>query len=446
MHSAKLTIAKFLSVLIVACGLQHAVYSQENSPYSRYGLGDIVPKSNIVSRGMGGIAAGISDYQYVNFINPASYANLKATVFDIGFEVDTRTLKSTDPPAKFSATNTTISYLQLAFPIKMEKANKKDIFWGLNIGLRPVSKINYKILKRERLPGIDSLQTIFQGNGGLNETFLGTAISIKGFNIGVNGGYRFGKKDYSTLLTFINDTVQYARSNTETNSNFGGLFINGGIQYELRMRNKKKNVERILRFGAYGSMKQTMSANKDETVESIFYDASGNKIRIDSVYENNIKGEVVYPSSLGVGISYQTLNWLFGVDYETTKWEDYRYFDKTDLVQNSWKIRAGTEYFPLKGNTSFKKYFSFVKYRFGLYYGADYLKITNTLPEFGFSFGAGFPLKLRKSYYETQNSILNTGFEFGSRGDKKSNIRESTFRISIGLSLSDLWFGRQKYQ
>src|SRR5438046_248995 len=116
MHSAKLTIAKFLSVLFGACGLQHAVYSQENSPYSRYGLGDIAPKSNIVSRGMGGISAGTSDYQSINFTNPASYGNLRNTIFDLGFEVDTRTLKSTEPASRFSATNTTISYLQLGFP------------------------------------------------------------------------------------------------------------------------------------------------------------------------------------------------------------------------------------------------------------------------------------------------------------------------------------------
>src|SRR6187549_1750610 len=101
MHLAKLTIYKFLPVLIVACSLQHAVFSQENSPYSRYGLGDMVPQTNIVSRGMGGFSAGFSDYQSINFVNPASYANLKTTIFDIGFEVDRRTLRSFTPPARF---------------------------------------------------------------------------------------------------------------------------------------------------------------------------------------------------------------------------------------------------------------------------------------------------------------------------------------------------------
>src|ERR1700712_5694767 len=126
MHSAKLTLTKFLPVFITACSLQHAVYSQENSPYSRYGLGDVVPKSNIVSRGMGGVSAGFSDYQSVNFTNPASYANLKSTIFEFAAEADRRTLKSINPPSRFAATNAVISYIQLGFPVKMTKANKKD--------------------------------------------------------------------------------------------------------------------------------------------------------------------------------------------------------------------------------------------------------------------------------------------------------------------------------
>ncbi|MBC7689837.1 MAG: hypothetical protein H7211_16860, partial [Aquabacterium sp.] len=178
MHSAKLTIIKILPLLIVVCGLQQSVYSQENSPYSRYALGDMVPKTNIVSRGMGGIAAGFSDFQSINAVNPASYANLKTTIFDIGAEADRRTLKSTNPAARFTATNAVISYLQLGFPIKLKKANKKDIFWAMSFGLRPVSRINYKITKVERKTGVDSLGTIYDGSGGLNQAYIGTAYNI----------------------------------------------------------------------------------------------------------------------------------------------------------------------------------------------------------------------------------------------------------------------------
>ncbi len=38
------------------------VFAQDNSPYSRYGLGDLVPNTNVNSRAMGGVSAGYVDY------------------------------------------------------------------------------------------------------------------------------------------------------------------------------------------------------------------------------------------------------------------------------------------------------------------------------------------------------------------------------------------------
>src|SRR5215208_3478647 len=52
--------------------------AQDNSPYSRYGLGDVVPSSSVTTRGMAGISAGYSDFTSVNFNNPASYSNFFA--------------------------------------------------------------------------------------------------------------------------------------------------------------------------------------------------------------------------------------------------------------------------------------------------------------------------------------------------------------------------------
>ena len=56
-----------------------SVAAQENSPYSRYGLGDIAPNHPIVTRGMGGIAAGFSDFQSINFIFFSMQKNYQST-------------------------------------------------------------------------------------------------------------------------------------------------------------------------------------------------------------------------------------------------------------------------------------------------------------------------------------------------------------------------------
>jgi hypothetical protein len=50
--------------------------AQENSPYSRYGVGNILPLSNIANRSMGGISAGYSDPTSINTVNPATYGDL----------------------------------------------------------------------------------------------------------------------------------------------------------------------------------------------------------------------------------------------------------------------------------------------------------------------------------------------------------------------------------
>ncbi len=56
---------------LVLFALPYFSLSQENSPYSRYGIGNLAPTSNILTRGMGGISAGYADAASLNFLNPA---------------------------------------------------------------------------------------------------------------------------------------------------------------------------------------------------------------------------------------------------------------------------------------------------------------------------------------------------------------------------------------
>jgi len=448
MHSVKLTMAKILIVLFVACGLQMSAFAQENSPYSRYGIGDLTPNHNVFTRGMGGISAGIADNRSINFTNPASLTMIGNTVFDVGTEIDYRILKSTNPAKKFTSANTYVSYLQLAFPLTTRKMAKKNMLWGMSVGLKPVSKINYKITKNERLTGIDSLNTLYEGSGGTNQAFLGTAFKFKNLSIGINAGYMFGTKDYSTILTFVNDTVGYYQSNSATKTSFGGLFINGGIQYDIALaKDAKQNVTRNLRVGLYGNLQQKLTANQDIVRETIFYDANGGFYRLDSVYEEkDVKGKIKLPATIGFGGAYQDMHWLIGADFEYSNWSSYRYYGQTDAVQNNWTFRAGAQYFPARENTPVKKYFQFVRYRVGAYYGSDYINTNRSRPEYGFTLGTGMPLTtLKRISYTGEYVVLNTALEFGNRGNKQTNLRENVVRFSIGVSMNARWFQKPKY-
>ncbi len=457
MHSAKLTMLKFLSVLFAVFTLPVMVFSQENSPYSRYGLGDLTPNHNISTRGMGGISAGVFDFlgnfqglSSNNFTNPATLGNITNTVFDIGTEAAVRTLKSANPVKKFTAANSYFSYLSIAFPVATEKMKKKNINWGVNFGLKPVTKINYKIEKISTLAtsSHDSVYTLYEGTGGANQAFFGSGMQIKNFSFGFNAGYMFGNKDYSTRLIFLNDTVTHASSNTANQTNYGGLFINGAVQYAVVLnKDKKGQLPKILRFGAYGSLLQNLKASRDEVRETFNYDGNNGTYRIDSVFEKKgIKGNITYPSTFGAGFSYQDEHILFGADFESTKWSSYRYYGQTDQVQNNWVVRVGGQYYPAKEGTPIKKYFNFVRYRAGFFYGPDYIKTNTKRPEYGFTLGTGMPLtSLQRLNYSTEYVMLNTALEIGGRGDKNNNLRENMVRFSIGISMNARWFRKYKY-
>ena len=450
MHLVKLTMLKFLPVLFVTFGFQLTAVAQENSPYSRYGLGDLTPNHNILSRSMGGISAGVLDYQSINFVNPASLGSLANTIFEMGAESDVRAIKSINPPQKFTSVNSLFSYLQLAFPVTPKKLLKRKVNWGMSFGLRPVSRINYKIENNKRLSGIDSLNTLYEGTGGVNQAFVGTGMSIdlsedinhpKKFSAGINLGYMFGNKNYSTRLSFINDSVNYYRSLSSNQTNFGGFFINGGMQYETSL------AKGVLRLGIYGNLQQEIKASQDIVRETISYDVTGAIYRVDSVSaQTGVKGTILFPSTVGLGFTYQGKHWLYGMDYETTNWFNYKFFDESDQLQNSWVLRAGFQYFPAsEKKAAIKNYFNYVKYRAGIYYGTDYVILNSSRPDYGISFGTGMPLTSLQRINYGEYVLLNTAIEIGSRGDKRANLSENVMRFSIGLSMNARWFQKRKY-
>ncbi|MEO6582995.1 MAG: hypothetical protein ABIO05_01650 [Ferruginibacter sp.] len=439
MHLANLTTAgiKRFFVFTTTLFFYTALFAQDNSPYSRYGLGDVSPGQNIINRSMGGISAGYADLFSLNFANPASLGNIRKAVFDLGGDIDRRTLKSNASPEKYTATNTYISYLQFGVPVASRKMLQKGISWGFSFGLKPQTQINYKIENRSRLNGIDSLHTNYEGSGGLNQVILNTGVKIKNFSFGLTGGYSFGNKDYSTRLNFINDTVLYARSNTATKSTFGGAFINAGLQYDI------KTTAGILRLGSYANLSHKLKAKESVINETFTFNGNGELQTIDTVaYRPEVRGEITYPATYGFGFTNITKNWVYGADFETTGWNNYRYYQMKDLVQNSWRVKAGAQFAPYK-DAAERRYFYLVQYRAGAYLGRDMVNIGDAKrSEYGITLGAGLPLTTQRYDF----ALLNLGAEFGTRGNKQSkSIRENLIRLSVGITINATWFQKRKY-
>ena len=190
-----------------------------------------------------------------------------------------------------------ISYLQIAVPlINAGKAQQKNRGWGLNFGLKPISRINYKIQKNSRVTNVDSIATIYEGSGGLTEAFIGSGYRYKNFSFGANVGYVFGNKDYSTRVVFVNDSVDYYASNSSTVTHLGGIIVNGGVQYSVNL-----NKSTVLRLGGYGKLHKDVKATRDLLRETFVYNAnSGSPDKLDSVLSTTgERGIVRLPASFG---------------------------------------------------------------------------------------------------------------------------------------------------
>src|SRR5262245_25741959 len=279
--------------LLIVCGLPlitcNFLHAQENSPYSRYGLGDMAPSTNIENRGMGSLSAAFADPFSINFTNPASYSQFLSykeehakkqssgrVLFDVGINYTSHTLREGNSPDKFNSSDILFSYLQVGVPVKKN--------WRLNFGLRQVTKIYYKINHFERLfdpitgLNIDSAVTNYNGDGGAFLASLGSGVAIKNLSIGFNFGYLFGKKQFGTKRGFANDSVAYNSSNYNNQASFGDIYANAGIQYKINVSRKL-----LLRLGAYGNLKHNINA-EDDILRQTFVSTANGDVQLDSVY------------------------------------------------------------------------------------------------------------------------------------------------------------------
>lgn len=451
MQSVSTTMFKIGFVVLCSCLITSAASAQENSPFSRYGLGNLTNSNHIVSRGMGGLAVAYADGQSVNFSNPATFANARVVTYDLGITIDSRTLRENTSTSSYNSTNFSPSYLAVAAPL----SSKRRL--GVSFGFRPITRINYSVVRNERLSNIDSMQTLFEGSGGLNQVYLGVGKKWKGFSVGITTGYNFGRKETSTKRAFINDTVAYYKSNYSVTTSFGGAFLSGGFQYEIKLDssfNKRTEMTDLyfLRLGGTVALGQKLYAQQSFVKETFDYDNAGGVYKVDSISSGtNVKGRIQIPTTYTAGFLIQKSSldaanaydiWSVGAEFTTAKWSEYSFYNQKDATVDNWQLKVGGSWVPNPKNV--RSYWSRVNYRAGLNIGKDYINADGKeLKTFGLSLGFGLPV--RPARFSYQFTTIHTAIEFGKRGSAANSVTENYFKLSFGLSLSDLWFIKRRY-
>jgi len=413
----------FAFILICSLLIWNPINAQTGSvsPYSRYGIGDILQDGFTNQTAMGGIGAALYTSYYINVVNPAALVADTSTLFEFGAKGEVRELGFGDQTTTLNSAS--FSYFALAFPIKKNKLSAC-------FGLLPFTSVGYNIVVDEKdVPDFGNIKYKYEGTGGFNKAFLGAGYRInKNFSTGLSISYLFGTIENTTSLEFPNST-NYFNSRYISGVTANGFYANYGLLYQTRF---KKDLE--FKAGLTGSFATKVNATNNRFYYNYTISSFGGEILKDSIYnEQEKRGNIRLPSTFRLGFTLgKSASWLAGMDFSYENWEKFENFESEDTLNNSYTFNIG-------GEKRTKK----LVYRLGGRYTKTYLNLKETqLDDYGITFGIG----LQKLLPKRPPSSINLAIEIGQRGTNENNLlKEQYIRFHLGFTLTDSWFNRPKY-
>lgn len=428
--------------LFILAQLPLMAQNNTNSPYTRYGYGELADRSFGAGRAMGGIGYGLRSSKQINPLNPASYSSMDSLtfLFDIGvagqlswFDDSFNTQKNI---------NGNLEYVALQFPITR--------WLAVSAGLLPYSYVGYDFgsIEPDKLPdgSDDPLNTstqLYNGEGGLTQLYLGAGVDIwkKRLSVGVNASYLFGNITHTRTVTPNASGANMLSIWQKTR--VSDIKLDFGAQYTHPFSAKKR-----LTVGATFSPKQSLS-NKVYNIQQK-YASTGSSVPISSVGDTTKNVPMGIPNSYGLGFTYVQDNKLtVGADVLYEQWDKvtFPWPDKdTDVAEktsfkNRLRIGAGAEFIPQYLG---KSYFGKINYRVGGHYSNSYIKINGGgYKEYGASVGFGFPLPLMYGH----TSMLNLTVEYVKvKPQVTTMIDEQYFRFTLNYTFNEGWFRKRKIE
>jgi hypothetical protein len=451
-----------ICLLTVSSELQ-AQYARGNSPYSRFGFGDLYSGMFATNQSMAGsLAPTYRNFWNVNLVNPASFGQLRFTAFQVGINYEHHALSEKATGLTAQADNGNLNYISLAFPITKSWEVMKDtlrrgepIQWGMGFSLVPYSTKNYDVAVSRNLPNVPDVNFNYTGSGNRYRVNWSNGISYKGISAGANIGLLFGQVKETTTINFQDSSFLLGYDEVfVSEENNVGFAWDVGVQYEYLLQkedNKSNNdinldFKRKITFGAYAGSISNLTTTTNEQV----YRTRGIS-EIDSIrFSTGITGNITMPLKVGGGISIGSdSDWQLGASFESQLWSMYRVNGVADEnLNDSWRVAVGGQWIPKI--LDYKNYFNVIRYRFGAHYGTDPRAILASdgnryqLQDYGLSVGAGFPLRPPKS--KSLSGFVNLGLEVGYMGHPEL-IGDVYFKVNLGFALdAGGWFNQSKFR
>jgi hypothetical protein len=409
------------------------------SPYSRYGLGELVHAGFGPSKALGGTGAGLRIPNQINYLNPASYSSQDTLsfLFDVGVQGINTEFSTSDLSDERFTFN--MNHLAISFPIARN--------WYSSFGLMPYSNVGYDITERNLIPGSDKLAEFqYQGTGGLNTFYFGNSIKIGNhIAVGVNAAYLFGVIEYQSFGNVLNaDTSSMAgvlnTSYTEQ-LEIRDFIGNAGVQLFGTIADKHKLVLGAT-FEPENNIRVFHSFETSKMNPPTIIGSDGEKDTLSIVSEK--VEQLTLPLKASVGLSYHfDQKFLVTAEYNQRDWSKYSFLDRGDKLNKNTSYRFGFQYTPNPQTIrrgSFSSYIERTNFRIGTYFTDTYLQISETqIKDFGISFGLGLP-------FGNTKSKLHLTYQYGNKGTTENNLIKENYGIfTVGINLYDMWFYKPKF-
>lgn len=445
---------RFLSLILLLFTCS-ALWAQPkfNSPYSKYGIGEIASPYFANQAGWGGQTAAFHDPFHLNLSNPASFAYLRSTALETGiFAKYSQYQSSTASQQEWSGN---LAYLALGFTLKSpinEVLDKVKSPWNyaMGIALTPYTRVGYNVATRDTLPNLEDIQNNFQGNGGLYRLAWTGASKYKNTALGLNLGWVFGKTTYENTTVFYDTSstkLPTFQDNYRQDVTANGFIWNLGLQHDFvleRSETDKDIPTRYITIGLAGNGQYDLRAIEDKyQIRSRGQLTNGNYSDADTLTAlADQKRSLTLPATFTAGIQYVKANKLkIGVQFGLENWSGYQNEARPETLRNTFSVSGGMEYIP--NYSSYNKPLKRLRYRAGAYYRQDPRSVGGTdLNDLGLTLGIGLPVVLPRQ----QTSFVNLALEIGKIG-KDSPIEETYFRFTAGFTLNDnTWFYKRRFE
>jgi hypothetical protein len=420
---------RFLTLLLLTYCLGNSpVWGQmANSPYSRFGIGDLTPAYHTSQLGMGGMGVSWLTQTQINLQNPALLVYNRFTTFDVGIIGEYKSLSDQRIQRTDFAGN--LSYIAMSFPIIQGK-------WTSAIGIQPYSHINYKTTHSVLLPQTPTfVRYTYQGRGGVSQVFWSNGFSpVRNLAIGVQASYHFGATRYERQ-SVLDDLANLYIVEYLQRHNYSDFNATLGAHYKIPVSKKHKIV---VNLGVAYELENQMNAISFEAFQR---KVGSNAVVATDTLQDEQRFQIFIPARLRGGFSVQRgvtdaasfsrpVAFTIGADYEVQDWSVLENFGR------STRLCIGGELTPNVRSTS-----RLLRSTFRAGVGIEQTPyIIRELPVSNNYLTVGLSIPGAKGI-----STFNLYAMAGERG-KGTLIEERYLRFGVGVSIADRWFIRPKLE